>query len=117
MRDRGGVKDSIIQKHFKIVCKYDVNIISQYHTPCEIQSVVIDASFTVWVMMTVVTMISIVVVEVTLAVVITVTVVLVLAVVLVLLEVVLVDVNVNVFADVMTAFEFVMSDPLERLLC
>ena len=28
-----------------------------------------------------------------------------------------VDVNVNVFADVMTAFEFVMSDPLERLLC
>ena len=28
-----------------------------------------------------------------------------------------VDVNVNVFADVMTAFEFVMSDPSERLLC
>ena len=49
----------------KITDKYIVNIITDtsraYYTPCEIQSVVITASFTAWVMVTVVVVISVVV--------------------------------------------------------
>ena len=46
------------------MCKYDVNIITDtlrsYHTPCEIQSVVIASFFAAWVMMAIVVAISVV---------------------------------------------------------
>ena len=58
-------------------------IMRTYHTPCEIQSVVIDSTFKAWLMMTVVIVISVVVVVVVISVVAVVVVVIVVEVVLV----------------------------------
>ena len=80
-----------------------------YHTPCEVQSVEIAASFAAWVIMAVVIVTSAVVVVVA-----TVVVAEVLLVVAITLNFVLVDVNANIFAVVMTAFEFAIPPgPLE----
>ena len=96
----GGFKSS------NFACKYDVNIITDtsraHHTPCDIQSLVITASFTAWVMMAVAVIVLVV------------------AAGLVALEVVLdvlIIVNVNVFAGVMAAFEIAMLGPSEAFRC